>query len=77
MKNFKKFTVKALSKDDLSKIKGGATNMTCEEAYESCSRNPEICIPGAPTEGWYECMEDLNPNCSPLTGWEIWCGYGL
>lgn len=74
MKNFKKLSLKALNNDELSKIKGGAMNMTCEEAYERCSRNPDICYPTGgwqPPQGWYDCLAELNPNCSPLSGWGI------
>lgn len=73
MKNSKKFIVKALSKDDLSRIKGGAMNWTCEQAYDICSRDSSICYPnyGTPTPGWYDCIASFNPNCSPLGGWHL------
>jgi hypothetical protein len=63
----------ALSNDDLSKIKGGAMSYTCEEAYEYCAEDTNICYPNywEPTPGWYACMERTNPNCSPLMGWRF------
>lgn len=70
MKNFKKLSSNHLTIDELSKIKGGTVMMSCDAAYQNCI---PTCDKYDPTT-YIACVLALEPTCSPLEGYQIYCG---
>lgn len=76
MKNFEKFRSQALNGDALKEIKGGmgGADFPCHEVSHACAVAYDICKGECYDHGpFMDCVYQLNPTCSPLTGYDNVC----